>query len=157
MTCIIPDVSCASCSDCRALPNARRHISICRWTHYHDASGVEGIDSCFQLFTTTMSLPNAQSACVSLGAHLLTSSATAGNGIFQAVNNISPGQYYWIGCSQGPRATQKGSGWTWVDGTSASNLDCGNQQVRWDRSSPGRFVPGLALHHILVVQRLSVF
>ena len=31
----------------------------------------------------------------------------------------------WAGCSQAPDSTAKGQNWTWVDGTPASNLNCG--------------------------------
>ncbi len=97
------------------------------WAFYSDADASEGMQSCVWLSSATVtSWTSANTSCPS-GGHLLTvTSSVATSGLLAfAATLISNSTSSFIGCSQSASATQRGSGWTWVDGTNASNLDCG--------------------------------
>ena len=94
------------------------------WTYYKDA-GSEGKDSCLYVSASTLSNWNTASTSCSPGSHLLTvvSSGTTGGILPFATALFSSGVF--VGCSQSSTATQRAMGWSWVDGTSANNLNCG--------------------------------
>ncbi len=97
------------------------------WDRYADVSRSEGADSCFKKFSGT-NWDAAFASCAALvpGAHLATikSSAKAG-GLLAQLNSWYGNSVYWMGCEQPLNAASAVAGWSWVDGTSASNMNCG--------------------------------
>ena len=67
------------------------------------ASGVEGHDSCFQLFSNSTGAPTvfwqAEADCVSRGGHLLTTrqSTKRQGGLLDAVFDVFPGKDMYLG------------------------------------------------------------
>ncbi len=98
------------------------------WVFYSDADGSEGAQSCVWVSTAVAeSWADASTSCPS-GGHLLTvKSSVPRSGLFAFAAALVQGNtWMYIGCSQSSTASQRGSGWTWVDGTDASNLVCGD-------------------------------
>lgn len=94
------------------------------WLYYTDYDGSEGQDSCVRLFAGVTGWATASTSCP-LGSHLLTSSTgSAQAGIIRYTSSIRRTNLY-VGCSQASDATDIISGWSWVDGTASSNLNCG--------------------------------
>ena len=94
------------------------------WTRYTD-DGSEGKDSCLKVGSSTNSYATAAGACPAL-SHLFTfASSSRTGGIMQAALSLISTQK-WYGCSQDAASTQRAAGWSWIDGTSAANLLCGN-------------------------------
>ncbi len=95
------------------------------WTLYVD-NGSEGKNSCLMASSGTFaSWSAATSACPS-NSHLVSIGASVfSSGLPAALTSIATDSP-WYGCSQASTATQRGAGWTWVDGTSALNINCGS-------------------------------
>ncbi len=98
------------------------------WAFYSDADGSEGAPSCVWLSTTAAATWTAASTSCPSGGHLLTvTSSVSSSGLLGlAISLVQGNTWLYIGCSQSSTATERGSGWTWVDGTDASNLACGD-------------------------------
>ena len=99
------------------------------WVHYVD-DGSEGLNSCLYLsrhWATSWSEANTACSTLAAGAHLATVLGTGQTTKLMAfVASLAPGVSVYMGCSQSPSATQRGAGWSWVDGTNAANLNCGS-------------------------------
>lgn len=100
------------------------------WAYYRDATGTEGADSCVLVSPYPVaSWSQADTACTSMGsgAHLLTvSGSSRSTGLWAFASSVTAGGGVYIGCSQSSEASTPGSGWSWVDSTSPSNLNCGS-------------------------------
>ena len=98
------------------------------WAFYSDADGSEGTQSCVWVSTATAATWTAASTSCPSGGHLLTvTPSVAASGLLAFATSLVQGNaWLYIGCSQSSTATQIGAGWTWVDGTDASNLACGD-------------------------------
>ena len=98
------------------------------WAFYSDVGGSEGFDSCVWVSSTTAASWTAASTSCTSGGHLLTVKASiAGSGLLAfATSLVAASENVYVGCSQSSSATQRGAGWTWVDGTAATNLACAN-------------------------------
>ena len=115
------------------------------WAYYRD-DGSEGADSCLQISSFVVSTwAQASISCTSTAvpsAHLLTvKSSTTSSGILAFATSLFSGNAFFIGCSQSSGATQRAAGWSWVDSTSASNLNCGTGNGAegcgiWDTNEP---------------------
>ena len=109
------------------------------WAFYLD-DGSEGYDSCLQLSTYVVTTwAQAAAGCPS-GSHLLTvKGASSTSGLLPFAASLFNGGYFFIGCSQSASATSRGQGWSWVDSTDASNLNCGigaNGCALWKSGEP---------------------
>ena len=111
------------------------------WTYYSDEDGSEGRDSCFLATSATVNHAALAGTLCPAGSHLLTIRSTDRlKGLFNAVWSklnalriIKP----FIGCLQSSTANTTVSGWSWVDGTSAVNLNCLSPSCGlWGRSNP---------------------
>ena len=98
------------------------------WSYYADDSGVEGRDSCYRIAASAPTSWQSAATSCPVGSHLLTiTSSERRTGIFSAVLshitalNLAGSS---IGCNQSASATITWSGWSWVDGTPASQLNC---------------------------------
>lgn len=123
------------------------------WTRYVD-DGSEGHDSCLILPLNASSngpaLVDTWATTLTsnpLGSHLLTviSPKYSPNSAMALAVNASivnsghvaalASMWAWVGCTQGPSAPAleplRGLGWYWIDGTSASNLNCGATGCGW--------------------------
>ncbi len=97
------------------------------WTVYVD-DGSEGADSCVMISTGTVSTWAAANASCPAGSHLLTvRSASTAAGLLPFATSLyrGAGQLVYVGCFQDAAALSRASGWAWIDGTDASNLNCG--------------------------------
>ena len=107
---------------------------------YADVSGVEGADSCLALYSRGQpGFDVASAACSSnftQGSHLLTTLQTraAADGSDLLSTALTVSQTVIPSCNaqivigaRVPTASTTATTWTWVDGTNASNLDCGAQ------------------------------
>lgn len=111
------------------------------WAHYLD-DGSEGTDSCLQLSSYFVAnWAQASTACPS-GSHLLTVGSTGPSFtlLTYATSLYDVGTLsMYIGCSQPNTAGSTTSGWSWVDSTSASNLNCGSAGCGiWNSGQPTR-------------------
>lgn len=99
------------------------------WAHYTDFTGSEGRDSCVKLSGSTVgSWSSAMAACPP-GSHALSiGSSNRTYGLLAFATSLAAQSSYSIyyGCSQAPGSSQRSRGWSWVDGTPAGNLNCGN-------------------------------
>lgn len=97
------------------------------WAFYKDTGGYEGTDSCVYVGNSTISSwLTAVSSCPP-GSHLLTVKHTSPNvGLWPFALSLHADVNKFIGCSQSSSATGRGSGWSWIDGTAATNLNCGS-------------------------------
>lgn len=96
------------------------------WTYYKDL-GYEGHDSCLKVAATTTTFwPSGELACAP-GSHSLTiASFNTSYGLWPfALALLKPSAYMFLGCNQSATAATPGSGWAWIDGTPAGNLNCG--------------------------------
>ena len=123
------------------------------WAYYADADGSEGTDSCVYISPSTVTSWSAANSSCPDGSHLLTvKSASNTSGLLPFATSLyhGSGQYVYIGCrcvdqllmscgimlkhshgvlfpcSQSGGASQRATGWSWVDDTSAANLNCGS-------------------------------
>lgn len=95
------------------------------WAYYAD-DGSEGTDSCVHVSTYVVSNWTMASQSCPAGSHLLTVKASRPSALLTFVNSLYGSQASaFIGCSQSSLSTQSAAGWSWIDGTSASNLNCG--------------------------------
>jgi hypothetical protein len=122
------------------------------WTLYRDR-GTEGSDSCLYVSPYWVSSwAEANASCPS-GSHLLTiSSSSNSTGLSVFAGSLFRTSFAYIGCYQSEVATQRAAGWSWVDDTAASNLNCGTgnggggcgvwaaNQPRWGSLSESLFV-----------------
>ena len=104
------------------------------WILYRD-DGTEGHDSCIFLARELTIQAHATTLCQSYdpAAHLITfAGANTSTGLYPftigTYRLFSPPVLteVWVGCQQSPAATNRGQNWTWVDGTPAANINCGN-------------------------------
>jgi hypothetical protein len=94
------------------------------FSFYQDRGNTEGQQSC--LFVTAAAASyTAVAALCPPGTHLLTiGSSSKSSGLQAFAGSITTAAF--IGCSQASTATSRGSGWSWVDGTPSTNLNCGS-------------------------------
>ena len=96
------------------------------WTYFAN-DGVEGQDSCIRLFSVALTYSDAQLNCASLEGHLLTvKTSSKDTGLMAAAGALSTSATFMVGCSQASSASQRGASWSWIDGTDAANINCGN-------------------------------
>lgn len=121
-------------------PNAQR---LCRcyfggqcpagWTVYRD-NGVEGHDSCLMYNSTVVPFATASAFCPS-GSHLVTVKAANTsisllyNSILLLSNFYVSSTKVWLGATQARLQPYKNYGWSWIDGTNATNLYNGVNNV----------------------------
>lgn len=108
------------------------------WVHYKDYGGHEGSDSC--LFTnnvTGTSWTTARSQCPP-GSHLLTVKHTSESvGLFAFSRSLHATGNKYLGCHQLSTASTPLVDWVWIDGTPATNLNCGSQGCNlWQGGEP---------------------
>lgn len=125
-----------------ALAACERELSTQRcpigWLYYKD-DGSEGQDSCLFVSSSSASSWAAASASCVPGSHLLTvrSSAASASGLLPFAASLLVDTAMYLGCSQSSTATQPWAGWSWVDGTSANNLNCAGVSCGvWASGSP---------------------
>ncbi len=90
--------------------------------------GSELSDSCVQLSGSTFSSWTAASVGCPAGSHMLSirsSPATVGLALFVVANVCTGSGTCFVGGSQSSTALSRNREWAWVDGTDASNLNCG--------------------------------
>ena len=119
-------------------PNTLSIVSMCEtevssqcpsgWAFYSDVNGSEGYDSCVLVSTSTAASWTAASNSCTSGSHLLTvKSPVATSGLLTfATSLVASSENLYVGCSQATGASERGTGWTWIDGTDATNLACAN-------------------------------
>ena len=107
-----------------------------KWVYYAD-DGTEGHDSCFFFSPYAWEVAVWEDARTlsceveAAGAHLLTLSTTSKESAVMnliAMNVAWPGSngVFYVGCSQqAPENTGTTEGWSWVDSSPASTLNCG--------------------------------
>lgn len=109
------------------------------WAHYLD-DGSEGVDSCLWLSTYTVANWKQASVACPAGSHLLTLRSTGPFTLLTyatSLYQVGIASMY-IGCSQPSGAGLALTGWAWVDGTSAANLNCGSTGCgAWATGLPG--------------------
>ena len=97
------------------------------WAYYRDVLGLEaGRDSCVRISDRPVETGFAEAliGCPP-GSHMLTvGSDTRETGLLRFAMSITPVSIY-IGCRQ-TDGTAMARGWSWVDGTPAYNLNCGD-------------------------------
>jgi hypothetical protein len=96
------------------------------YTLYTDSDGSEGGSTCYKYHTPGVTFASAQTGCSNqcAGFHLITFKASAKSGslistLLTAYGAATP----WIGCVQSA-STALRSNWYWMDGTSATSLNC---------------------------------
>ncbi len=96
------------------------------WAYYKD-NGSEGEDSCLRVSATTASSWTLASTGCWPGSHLLTvASSITSAGLMAFATALHPSQTnFHMGCSQATSSSARAMGWAWIDGTTASNLNCG--------------------------------
>ena len=116
--------------------------SLCQpgWSRYIN-DGSELSDSCLQASSSSFSTWTAASVGCPAGSHMITvrsSIPASGLAAFVRVSVTAVG--LWIGASQSSSALYRNRGWMWLDGTGASNLNCGtNNAVScgvWETGGP---------------------
>lgn len=120
------------------------------WSYYTDTSGTEGRDSCYRgIAATPPTWTVAQSICP-IRSHLLTSASTSESTGLIAHHLTSIYSWHLVGCSQSPTATLKTTGWSWVDGTPSTNLNCGSSGCGvWQNIEP-KYVSGYSRRVLLL-------
>ncbi len=103
--------------------------SMCQpgWSRYVN-DGSELSDSCVQRSGTTFASWTAASVGCPAGSHMLTArfmSPASATGLAAFIQTRITSAYIRIGASQSSTAVYRNRGWAWVDGTDASNLNCG--------------------------------
>ena len=94
------------------------------WTLYTD-SGTEGRDSCLFVSGTAQSSWAAAATACPAKSHLLTiAGSSKTSGLAATAFAMSTTTNKWAGCSQSSTAASRGSGWSWMDGTPSTNLNC---------------------------------
>jgi hypothetical protein len=99
------------------------------WSYYSDSDGSEGQASCLKVTgTSTFGWWTAMTSCP-MNSHLLTMAGASVNGGLHAysrtLTSSAASVFFWVGASQSSTATSLNRGWAWIDGTSASNMNCG--------------------------------
>ena len=119
------------------------------WTLYLDVSGVEGGDACLSPYTNggstvgvTWTVANASCAALGSDTHLLTfayagvvNPATGTDVLSVALRAVGTPSI-WVGAVRDTLSVTPTSGWSWTDGTSAANLNCGVGCDAWAVGSP---------------------
>jgi hypothetical protein len=89
--------------------------------------GSEGQDSCVWLSSDMMSFASSSVDPCPAGSHLLTiKGSTPITGLLEFTSVMAGSVEFWVGGFQSHTAAYRNRDWTWVDGTSASNLNCGS-------------------------------
>ena len=120
------------------------------WTLYQDVNGAEGKDACLSPYTNGgasvgVTWDTANSACATMNPtspyHLLTFAYTGAVNVSSGTDLLSVAlravgsPTIWVGAvhsaSSGPT-----SGWSWTDGTPATNLNCGVGCDAWVPGAP---------------------
>jgi hypothetical protein len=91
---------------------------------FYQDTGTEGQNSCLFVTNAAASWSDAAALCPT-GTHLLTWKSTSQTSGLNAFAASSISEVAYVGCSQSGTATQRAAGWSWVDGTAATNLNCG--------------------------------
>jgi hypothetical protein len=102
---------------------------------FYQDRGTEGHHSC--LFVTNAAASySAVAALCPTGTHLLTiGSSSKFAGLEAFAGSITTSSF--VGCSQSSTANLAGTGWSWVDGTPADNLNCGTAGCGvWNTGEP---------------------
>jgi hypothetical protein len=110
------------------------------WAYYKD-NGYEGEDSCLRVSATAVSTWTLASTGCWPGSHLLTvASSITSAGLMAFATALHPSQTnFHMGCSQATSSSARAMGWAWIDGTPASNLNCGaggNGCGIWNTNEP---------------------
>lgn len=98
--------------------------------HWYQDDGTEGHDSCWKSGATSGNWATDRDTKCGPG-HLITFGGSSKfTGLYAAIlyhyrRRDDRLLAFSIGCSQSHAATSTGQNWTWVDGTPASNLNCG--------------------------------
>ncbi len=113
------------------------------WMLY-TTDGSETSDSCLQFVSGLATWSEAVAACPT-GSHMLTlrssdKSSSTGLHNFTVTNLHSTNSPAWLGMSQSSLASFRNRDWAWIDGTDASNLNCGTTNEvncgAWATSQP---------------------
>lgn len=130
------------------------------WTLYEDLMGTEGSPSCIQYFPSGLPWNAALTACSSLpnsiDPHLLTVAYSGkptptGLDLLSVCARLSGGAPAWLGAYHSWSLNNLGQGWSWIDGTSSTNLNCGNGRDAcddWSCSQSGNCEPK-CVHHLV--------
>lgn len=95
------------------------------WAYYRDTTGVEGHDSCVWVSPYALDSWSEASASCPSGSHLATAAASTSDvGFLPFAASVAAGGTAYMGCSQSFSSYFQARGWSWVDGTDASNLNC---------------------------------
>jgi hypothetical protein len=128
------------------------------WTQYTDG-GVEGSDSCFSVSASTAASWSAAASSCRPNSHLITSRSTSSSSgvLSSAKSSVSSlaGNNAYYGCSQASNATTVLSGWSWIDGTSSTNINCAVAGCAiWATAQPESVVE--CLRQLSVIWRLTL-
>lgn len=95
------------------------------WTRYYDRDGAEGTDSCLVIVGGASGWGSANSSCPA-SSHLITIRGSRPSALYSIVFAMAmqAGGSVGLGCYQASTAIKRAAGWSWVDGTNASNLNC---------------------------------
>lgn len=118
------------------------------WTRYVD-DGSEGHDSCLSLSGGSTSISASASwtsamAMIPHGSHALTISSrnfSGASALSSAIRTaVTASGYFgslaYAGCAQSTSSSGTNTGWYWIDGTPANNLNCGGTGCgAWSNSS----------------------
>lgn len=107
------------------------------WAYYLD-DGSEGRSSCVQLSSYTVSsYDEAVDACPR-NAHLLTVSSTLPHSpLLTFVGSLYVGGVAYVGCVHDAQSADMNTGWSWVDETPSTALNCGGTGCGlWSQSEP---------------------
>lgn len=96
------------------------------WARYVDTDGSQGSDSCLIVIPGASDWGSANASCPT-GSHLVTIRGSRPSAMFSVVYSLavdSGMQHVGLGCSQVSTARERAAGWSWLDGTDDSNLNC---------------------------------
>ena len=114
--------------------------TVAKWMYYYD-DGTEGKDSCILLDTRLKTWQQAYSSCP-IGSHLVTISGSnkltglASMLAVIAASTVQGTDGVFVGCSQSASALTPTSGWSWVDTTPTTNINCGAGCNLWIPGEP---------------------